>query len=60
MTNTSQTPPGHEARLFAGVALFLVLVGAATLIWGLPGLAMSALVCVPACFAVILWITVGK
>lgn len=49
-----------EARLYAGVAVFLALVIAATVIWGPVGLAMSALACVPVCYAAILLITIGK
>ncbi|MBY6004327.1 hypothetical protein KUV62_10430 [Salipiger bermudensis] len=59
----SQTRSGGisiEAKLFAGVAVFLALVITATVIWGAAGLAMSALACVPVCYAAILLITVGK
>ena len=49
-----------EAKLYAGIALFLALVVTATVIWGPVGLAMSALACVPFCYAGILLITVGK
>ena len=62
-----RSPNGHdpggisiEAKLFAGIALFLALVVTATVIWGPVGLAMSALACVPFCYAGILLITVGK
>ena len=49
-----------EAKLYAGVAVFLALVVAATVTWGAAGLAMSALACVPVCYAAILLITIGK
>ena len=49
-----------EAKLYAGIVLFLALVIAATVTWGAVGLAMSALACVPVCYGAILLITIGK
>ncbi|MFC4732890.1 hypothetical protein [Salipiger abyssi] len=49
-----------EAKIFAGLAVFLAVVIAATVTWGAVGLAMSALACVPVCYAAILLITIGK
>ncbi len=51
---------GETARILLAVLAFVALVAAATLTWGLPGLAMSALACVPVIFVVLLMITVGK
>ncbi|MCR8550715.1 hypothetical protein M4578_23060 [Salipiger sp. P9] len=49
-----------EAKIFAGLAVFLAVVIAATVTWGPVGLAMCALACVPVCYAAIILITIGK
>ncbi len=48
------------AGILLVVALFLALVAVATITWGLPGLAMSALACVPVISVTLILITVGK
>lgn len=59
-SETRREGPSLEAKLYAGIALFLALVIAATVTWGAVGLAMSALACVPVCYGAILLITIGK
>ncbi|KUF12000.1 hypothetical protein [Pseudoponticoccus marisrubri] len=51
-----ETTPG----ILLGVLAFLAIVAVATLIWGLPGLAMVMLATVPVVFGVLMLITVGK
>lgn len=64
--DTPDTPPHDTGRFspdmgFLLIALALVLVGAAaTMIWGLPGLAMTALAMVPVVYALLILISVGK
>lgn len=48
-------------KLFYLIALALVVIGAAmTLLFGLPGLAMTALALVPVVYALLILISVGK
>ncbi|CUH76597.1 hypothetical protein [Tropicibacter naphthalenivorans] len=48
------------AGILTFVALFLAWVALATATWGLPGLAMTALACVPVMYTVLILITFGK
>ncbi|SNS04446.1 hypothetical protein [Antarctobacter heliothermus] len=48
-------------KVFYLVALVLVVIGAAmTLLFGLPGLAMTALALVPVVYALLILLSVGK
>ncbi|MFW2542518.1 hypothetical protein ACN2XU_07740 [Primorskyibacter sp. 2E107] len=67
ITETSRTSAAKTTGFDSGewmvllfVALFVVVVGAITALFGLPGLAMSALTMVPIVYAVLILITVGK
>ncbi|MBU2960193.1 hypothetical protein KO516_04965 [Citreicella sp. C3M06] len=59
-TVTAKSGLSLETGLYLFVAVFLAVVIAATVTFGAVGLAMSALSCVPVCYAMILLITVGK
>lgn len=59
-TAKKDTGPTAVDYTLSGVAVFLGLAAASTIMWGLPGLAMFALACVPVMFVVLLTITVGK
>jgi hypothetical protein len=57
---TSSFRLSDEAIAFLGVVLFLAVAVSATLTWGLPGLAMTALATVPVIYAILILLSVGK
>lgn len=58
MTSTTNTPSYEKSAYLIAVVL-LGLLAVNTLVFGLPGLALTALVLVPVVFVVLLIITVG-
>ena len=59
-TTRPATAMTDEARLGWALAVLVAAVTAATSVWGLPALALSALAMVPVIWVLLLLITVGK
>ncbi|MBV2358259.1 hypothetical protein KUH32_00595 [Thalassococcus sp. CAU 1522] len=51
---------GLTGAVLLAVAALVALVAKATVLWGLPALAMSAMAMVPVAFVVLIMITQGK
>lgn len=56
----AREPLSEERIAYLGAALLVALGAGMTALFGLPGLAMTALALVPVVYAVLLLITVGK